>query len=254
MARYPVAAWKPAGTPGGPITPRIIIFHSAVVPGWRAPTPHDGLEWHFFVYADGSVDQLVDTNFRADANYHANNFAISVETADDGHPDGTPWTARQLDAMEGIARWGHATHGIVLAQTPTWDGHGLGYHTLFGAPSEWTPYIKTCPGAARKAQWPAFLARFTALPNPVPTPPPTPPSEDEMPGPMEELAAATVAVTAVYHADRTILRNVVAGSGRDPDGAGLAYWTGRMVAPGADGAKVLAELADDLDKAAAGTP
>jgi hypothetical protein len=42
------------------------------------------------------------------------------------------------------------------------DPAGLGYHTLHGAPSCWTPVSKSCPGAVRKTQWrdvllPAFL-------------------------------------------------------------------------------------------------
>jgi hypothetical protein len=55
------------------------------------------------------------------------------------------------------------------------------HNTLHGAPSCWTPYVKTCPGAVRKGQWrdvllPAYLAGQNL--------------EDDMPNTEAELVAA----------------------------------------------------------------
>jgi hypothetical protein len=173
VARYPGAVWRPEGaTPGGFIVPRLLIFHSEATKG-RA-RPHSGLEWHFMVFRDGAVDQLVDTMRRADANYRANPFAISVETEDDGDPDNEPWTDEQMWSMAELAVWAHEHHPIPLSQADHWNGSGIGYHTLWGAPSPWTPVVKTCPGRARKAQWPELMRRIAILaaPPPVPVKPP----------------------------------------------------------------------------------
>jgi hypothetical protein len=140
--------YKPAGTPGGAITPRVVIFHVDATKG--IPQPHDGLEWHFFIDFDGAITQVVDTHLRADANYHANPFAISVETA--GLAAGL-WTPQQLNSMAAIAIWAHKLHAVPLKRCEKWDGSGLGFHTMWGAPSQWTPVAKSCPGPDRKIQF-----------------------------------------------------------------------------------------------------
>lgn len=175
--RYSDAIWSPAGTPGGVISPRVLILHTEATVGQAQP--HSGLEWHFMVMNDGTVKQLVDTNRRADANNRANTFAISVETEDDGSPDADKWTPQQVKAIVKLCRWANATHGIPLRRCNAWDGSGIGYHTMWGAPSEWTPVAKTCPGAARKAQFEAEILPLLTAPI---IPPPAPPTdEDDMP-------------------------------------------------------------------------
>lgn len=151
MARCPFARWAPAGTPGGAIDPRVVILHTEATVG--KAQPHDGLEWHFMVFNNGAIDQLVDTNRRADANNKANGFAISIETEDDGSPDDDRWTPAQAAAIVLLLRWLHEQHNIPLVRCPDPFGSGIGYHTMFGAPSAWTPVVKSCPGAARKAQF-----------------------------------------------------------------------------------------------------
>jgi hypothetical protein len=115
-----------------------------------------GIEAHFGVggpwegaHYDGLVYQWRDTAEQADANYHANNFAISIETSDGGDPN-HPWTAKQLDSLIRLGRWARKTHNIPARQVRSWDDGGFGWHAMWGAPSEWTPAAgKTCPGSVR---------------------------------------------------------------------------------------------------------
>jgi N-acetylmuramoyl-L-alanine amidase len=165
------------------IVPVLIIDHSQV--GSSLGTyfyfrDQTGIESHFSVLGrrsgarDGHIWQFMNTDRVAEANRQANRFpngtgAISIETEDDGDPDHQPWTRRQLASL----KWLHdklvRTHPTIprrRATSATGPGaRGLGYHTMFGAPSPWTPVSKTCPGKpVRVRQWqlellPAFLRR-----------------------------------------------------------------------------------------------
>lgn len=150
MARCPFARWAPDGaTPGGPIVPRVAILHCTAVD--FDAHPHGGLEWHFEIDFAGNIDQLVDTERRADANNKANEFAVSIETWGRGEGE---WTAAQLASIDRLLRWLNATHPTIpLARCTDPYGSGIGYHTMFGAPSAWTPVAKSCPGPIRKTQF-----------------------------------------------------------------------------------------------------
>lgn len=162
MARYPGARWRPLpeNRTEPRITPTQVIVHSAVDhPG---PTSLYGffaredvyVESHFFVKFDGTVEQYIDTERQADANRRANWRAISIETEDDGDPDNTPWSTAQVEAILEIILWAHEVHGVPLEPCSTWDAPGIGFHSMFGAPSEWTPAAgKTCPGRIRIDQF-----------------------------------------------------------------------------------------------------
>lgn len=157
MARYPDAEWNPTGaTPGGRIVPRVIVLH--VIDGDGDARPHSGLEWHFEVFKDGRIQQQVDTTRRADANYRANPFAISIET------EGTEfgfWTEAQIASIVKLCRWLLRVHPTIEPQLcDAWDGSGVGFHTMWGAPSEWTPVAKSCPGPNRKKQFPGVLEQI----------------------------------------------------------------------------------------------
>lgn len=185
MARYPDAEWRPIPENyyQAPITPTQLIFHSAVdAPGpstlynWFARADV-GVETHCFITLEGEVEQYVDTNVRADGNLKANVRAISVETEDDGNPDQREWTDEQVKAIKALTLWVHKTHDVPLRMCPEWDQPGIGYHTMWGAPSPWTPSVKTCPGVIRKRQWwaaiePWIRAVAAATPPPVAPPPP----------------------------------------------------------------------------------
>jgi flagellar capping protein FliD len=143
-----------------------VIMHSMASPGttpqglisyWSQPgTP---LESHFIVGRDGRAWQLVDTGRSADANYRANRRpdgtgAISIETEDNiGSPDRLPWTQAQIDTLVRLALWAARVHGIPRRRCPSPSSPGVGYHTMWGAPSEWTPVSKTCPGVIRIRQF-----------------------------------------------------------------------------------------------------
>jgi len=163
MARYPGAEWRrlPGSEPA--ITPSTVIFHTMVgtLPGTDAYFRSGrswGIESHFGVGGpwegpeyDGVVWQWRDTEEQADANYHANGFAISIETSDGGDPS-RPWSAKQLAALVRLGNWLAATHGIPRRICRTATDSGFGWHVMFGAPGPWTPSAKTCPGATRIAQ------------------------------------------------------------------------------------------------------
>jgi hypothetical protein len=162
-----------------------------------------GIESHFGVGGkwgtdlpaglDGVIWQWRDTSEQADANLHANGFAISVETADNAPrsaADLAAWTPKQVAALIRLGRWARQTHGIPprICRTPT--DAGFGWHAMWGAPSPWTPSSgKVCPGARRIAQLrtvilPAIFATTTPVPVPV---------EDDLPYTKDELDAIVAA-------------------------------------------------------------
>jgi len=173
MAIYPAASWRrlPGSEPA--ITARTVIFHTMV--GNLASTDHffrsgasGGIEAHFGVggpwepgQLDGATWQWRNTGEQADANLRANDFAVSIETADGGDP-GRPWTAAHVESLVRLGRWLTATHGIPRRVCPAWDAGGYGWHTMFGAPGRWTPRGEELPGAgshppARDRRAPADL-------------------------------------------------------------------------------------------------
>lgn len=147
--RCPFATFDPDGaTPGGYMTPRVAILHVTTVE--RDSQSHGGLEWHFEIDLDGNIEQSVECNRQAAANYKANGFAISIETW--GFGDGL-WTAQQLAAILKLLRWLNVEWGIPLRVCPAWDSSGVGYHIQFGTPGYWTNVAKACPGKNRIKQF-----------------------------------------------------------------------------------------------------
>jgi N-acetylmuramoyl-L-alanine amidase len=151
----------PEATKQRPITPRVVIVHTMV--GSLLGTDNlfrnsSGLESHFGIGGptdgadrDGAIFQWMDTDRRADANLDANDFAISIETSDGGDPS-RPWSSKQLDALVGLIDALCDHYDIPRRICDRWDGSGLGWHVMFGAPGHWTPVSKTCPGPVRIAQ------------------------------------------------------------------------------------------------------
>lgn len=154
-------------------SPSTLILHSAVGSKWKwdnnqPQTLHkhfltNPLESHFFVDKDGRIEQYVPLTHTADANYYANRWAVSVETADDGDPDRTPWTTDQIDSIARIAAHLNTHNGLPLDLTRHVEDSGINGHTSHGAPSKWTPVVKSCPGAARKQQIPTIIAKAKKL-------------------------------------------------------------------------------------------
>ena len=163
MAWYQGATKKniPPGPNDPPIKPRVVILHVADT---EATSLHDyfngpsgGVESHFYILRDGSVEQYRDTAYQADANVMANDFAISIETQ--GLADGT-WTDAQLASIKALILWCHTTHGIPLVKCPKWDGSGVGYHILFM--QQWAGGPRACPGPDRIQQFNSVLVPWMA--------------------------------------------------------------------------------------------
>ena len=155
------------------IIPVLILDHTIVggaLGTWWYFHDSTGLESHFIIRgrqsgsADGYIWQLMDTGREADANYLANDKAISIETEDNGAAPIEPWSTAQLQSLIWLHNKLVAVHPTIKRlEANDCDGPGLGYHSKLGAPSCWTPSAgKTCPTAARISQWrsvllPAFL-------------------------------------------------------------------------------------------------
>lgn len=150
--------WKPLPDHGGEptISPTTHIHHSIVGSGagaWGFFANSTSLESTNIVLKSGELWQCMSRREQADANYKANAFAISTETEDNGNPNTDPWTPAQLDTLVWVTLQDIRDFGVARRICPAWDGGGVGYHTLFGAPSQWTPSSKTCPGTVRIRQW-----------------------------------------------------------------------------------------------------
>lgn len=199
MSRCPFAKWRPLpeNATQGRITPTQIIAHTAVdAPGptslWRFFNgPRIGAESHFWVASDGSIEQFMDTEVRANCNRYADSRAISIETEDDGVIQA--WTPAQVEALILLIAWLCKEHDIPAELCPAWDKPGIGWHSMWGfrdpiaqtgpIDNPWSYYKgKVCPGKPRIAQLrleivPAVVGALTPAPDPV-----TPAiEEDDMP-------------------------------------------------------------------------
>lgn len=162
---YPEALQRllPEADTAALITPRVLIYHSIVGSGASAYgyfLRGTSLEATFVNPRSDEpngdrVWQLMPCNRRADANADANRFAISVETGDRGQPDTQPWDPGQVRRNIALGVWVVTTQpNVQRIRCPAWNGSGIGYHSMWGAPSHWTPARgKTCPGKARIAQF-----------------------------------------------------------------------------------------------------
>lgn len=185
--RYPNAVWRPLpeNSTQRKITATQVIVHTAVdSPAASSLFPFFsrgdvGAESHFFVKRNGVVEQYMDTGVMANANRTADVRAISIETEDDGNPEGLPWTDSQLRALTDLIAWCCDTHRIPRSLCPAHDRPGLGWHSMFGfkdpiaqtgpLDNPWSSFRgKTCPGKTRIGQ---FLN--TVVPALVAAPPPS---------------------------------------------------------------------------------
>jgi hypothetical protein len=173
MARCPFAVQKilPENASQGRITPRAIILHTAVdsVTANSSIYPYFvradvSSESHFYVLDNGTIEQYIDTEVRADANVSANGFAISIETEDDGNPAQRAWTPAQMDALARLITWLCNQHGIPRKKMESTTGSGIGWHSMWGIntatskPNPWTTATgKTCPGGPRINQMPQLI-------------------------------------------------------------------------------------------------
>lgn len=185
MAKYPHARQLllPQNATQPHIHPRKAILHTAVdnagkttLFNWFQDPRAKGAESTFFVKMDGIIEQYMDTEVRADAQWDANVDAISIETEDDGDPS-RPWTQAQLDSIIALLDWICTVHrdvARVLCPTPT--GSGIGWHELY---PEWNHSKHGCPGAVRENQIRTIILPALAH-TPKPAPPTPLPSEDHV--------------------------------------------------------------------------
>lgn len=192
IARYPRALWRPlqGEEQNEPvIRPTQVIFHTMV--GFLDSTEHNfdregnPIESHFGLGspddmgrggADGEFRQWMPMDHSADANFRANRRpdgtgAISIECADGGS-EFNPLSPLQLSVLVRFGNWAADNLGIPRRICRDPGDPGFGYHTLFGAPSDWTPVAKTCPGPVRIRQirdivFPAILAGRNLEEEPV---------------------------------------------------------------------------------------
>jgi hypothetical protein len=176
MARYHRALQKiiPPGANDPQIKAVGVVYHIAVS---EADTLFDyfnyrsgGIESHFYIRRDGTVEQYRDTDYEADAQSQGNSFFrkdvrcgfISVET--EGMERGL-WTPEQVKSMILLGRWAQKEHGFKRQKCVAWNSDGFGYHRLF---DEWNPNHHSCPGPDRVPQFehevlPLLVARKSLL-------------------------------------------------------------------------------------------
>jgi len=152
----------PPGVNDPAITPCGVVLHVAVS---ESDSLHDffngpsgGVESHFYVRRSGVIEQYRSIWFQADAQLDGNTFTldgksvgfVSVETQGMGAGE---WTNEQLSSIKAIILWVRSQADFPLAPCPAWNKPGVGYHTMWGSPSHWTPSRKTCPGPDRIEQF-----------------------------------------------------------------------------------------------------
>ena len=159
-----------------------------------------GIEAHGHIPKDGTLFQYRDTAFQADANQDANDFALSFETQGLGSGE---WTDAQIAMIKRVMLWAREVHGIPLRVVDTWNDPkgGWGYHTLFGAPSHWTPVSKSCPGPDRKKQFHRVLVPWMQS-NPTTV------QEDDMPLTDADVKKILDTKTITHHDDNGKTREI----------------------------------------------
>lgn len=147
---------------------------------------------HFYVRKDGTVEQYVDTRYRAAADLQGNPDTISIETWDgyrNGAPgywrhssDVPPWTDAQMRSMAALLAWLTKTHPSIPARLATSSAgsssHGISWHRLGIDPWRVSGGLKysnargkVCPGDRRIAQIPTLVTSLTTGGVTIPTAP-----------------------------------------------------------------------------------
>lgn len=182
MPKYPGATWRPvtryqSGSLRIGIEPRRFVHHTAVS---AAASMHEFFDQdgqptpHFYVNAQGEVEQYIDTDYRATACLDGNSDCIAVESWDGGPSafkgGASPeWTDAQVEACARLVAWCAKTHGIPLVRLSSSrpGTRGVGWHRQgidgnFGHPpgtllggrvdggEHWSASAgKVCPGDAK---------------------------------------------------------------------------------------------------------
>lgn len=165
--------------PAGSNDPEIIVVGVILhVDAGNADSLHDyfdgpsgGIESHGHIKRTGVLEWYRDTGREADANNKANSFIgrdgrrygfISIETQGFGAGE---WTAEQIATIKRVLLWARDVHDVPLVVCSGPFVPGVGFHTLFGAPSEWTPVSKSCPGPDRIKQFYSVIVPWMKATN-----------------------------------------------------------------------------------------
>jgi hypothetical protein len=150
----------PPGSSDPAIIPAGVIQHIAVSSQTSlfAQFSNDGgIESHFYIRKDGTIEQYRSIYFEADAQFAGNSFGsprrgfISVEHQGGVGADlNVPMPKAQLDAFHRVIKFVHSEVAFPLRVCPAWNQDGVGYHALF---VEWNTNHHSCPGAARIKQF-----------------------------------------------------------------------------------------------------
>lgn len=161
---YPGSAWRPVPYTGlHPRLPmRAALLHTngggAQLFGYwsqvAAKGSHIGAQYQ--VFKDGTSECYVDPALVVYHAFGASEWAIGIETEDDGH-NSTPWTAPQMAEMARILHHHQVPPRRLSSATPA---HGVGTHQDH---PEWNHNGHDCAGAVRSAQIPHVLQLLTAL-------------------------------------------------------------------------------------------
>lgn len=114
------------------------------------------LESTFGLDTDGTLEQYMGADERADANYLANDWFASIETVnhrsyfDRRDWDGDPWSPEQVAQIVRVCDWYATNFNIPRRLMNAWNGSGFGYHIQF---PQWHMVPKACPGARRIQQF-----------------------------------------------------------------------------------------------------
>jgi hypothetical protein len=150
----------PPGANDPAIDPCGVIQHIAVSNAdslFPLFTSDNGIESHFYILKDGTIEQYRSIFFEADAQNAGNSFGsprrgfVSVEHEGGVGADlGQPMPQAQLDAFHNVIKFVHSLRPFRLRVCPAWNAEGVGYHALF---DQWNTNHHSCPGAARIKQF-----------------------------------------------------------------------------------------------------
>lgn len=170
MSLYPRAIKKliPPGPNDPRINPTCVILHVAVSESASLYSyfngPSGGVESHFYVRRDGTVEQYRDTSYQADAQLGAAWDEVSIETQ--GMGSGT-WTPQQITALVDLIRWLSTVHPIPLRLNDSeTNPRGIGWHAQYRSWSGGDG--RTCPGVDRVPQIKTqIIPALTKAPSPT---------------------------------------------------------------------------------------
>lgn len=175
MAWYPEAIKKelPQSATAPIINPTGVVMHTAVSSGTSLFTFFNGrsagVEAHFYIREDGTVEQYVDTAKRADCQLDGNSWVkngtrygfLSIESWDGGHPETTPWNGNQVTAIVKLIAWMISVHNFPAVKATGPQGTGIGFHAQFTTPASSTAltwnHSHSCPALKRIAQMPTII-------------------------------------------------------------------------------------------------